>query len=201
MGSGVTRFCQPVTLVHTRRQTLPLISKSEAADALGVSRTAVYKAIKQGRLPVVRSRDGRELIQSETLREDWYAKTMAKIGVGPKPPAGESAFPPERPKRDQQSLTAPEPGDIVPDYNESRARTEYLKAELLELERKEKEGLLVRASEVEAKWVEVITISRTKVLGVASKAKQRIPDLTQDQIAILEDIVREALEELAEGDG
>ena len=55
----------------------------------------------------------------------------------------------------------------------------------------------MRASEVEAKWVEVITISRTKVLGIASKAKQRIPDLTQDQIAILEDIVREALEELA----
>ena len=180
---------------------MPLITKSEAADALGVSRTAVYKAIKQGRLPVVRTSDGKELIKSETLREDWFANTMAKIGVGPKPPAGETAFPPARPKRDR-SLTEPEPGDIVPDYNESRARTEYLKAELLELERKEKEGLLVRASEVQAKWVEVITISRTKVLGVASKAKQRIPDLSQDQIAILEDIVREALEELAEdGDG
>jgi excisionase family DNA binding protein len=180
---------------------LPLISKSEAADALGVSRTAVYKAIKQGRLPVVRTFDGRELIQSDSLREDWFAKTMAKIGVGPKPPAGESAFPAPRPKAVRPSLASPEPEDIVPEYNESRARTEYLKAELLELERKEKEGLLVRAAEVEAKWVEVITISRTKVLGVASKAKQRIPDLTQDQIAILEDIVREALEELAQTDG
>jgi excisionase family DNA binding protein len=176
---------------------LPLISKSEAADALGVSRTAVYKAIKQGRLPVVRSADGRELIQSETLREDWYAKTMAKIGVGPKPPAGETSFAPERPKR-ERSLTELEPGDLVPEYNESRARTEYLKAELLEFERKEKEGLLVRTADVQAKWVEVVTISRTKVMGVVSKAKQRVPDLTQDQIAILEDIVREALEELAE---
>jgi excisionase family DNA binding protein len=193
---------------------LPLITKSEAADALGVSRTAVYKAIKQGRLPVVRSADGRELIKSETLREDWFANTMKKVGVGPKPPAGEKEFPPPRPKRRAQepelppdpprrerSLAGPEPGEIVPDYNESRARNEYLKAELLELERKEKEGLLVRAADVEAKWVEVITISRTKVLGVPSKAKQRIPDLTQDQIAILDDIVREALEELAEGNG
>jgi excisionase family DNA binding protein len=191
---------------------LPLITKSEAADALGVSRTAVYKAIKQGRLPVIRTADGRELIKSETLREDWFANTMAKIGVGPKPPAGEKAFPPPRPKRQPEeqelpvdepkrdrSLAAPEPGDIVPEYNESRARTEYLKAELLELERKEKEGLLVRAADVQAKWVEVITISRTKVLGVPSKAKQRIPDLSQDQIAILEDIIREALEELADG--
>jgi len=57
----------------------------------------------------------------------------------------------------------------------------------------------VRSADVQAKWVEVITISRTKVLGVVSKAKQRIPDLTQDQIAILEDIIREALEELADG--
>lgn len=191
---------------------MPLISKSEAADALGVSRTAVYKAIKQGRLPVIRTADGRELIKSETLREDWFANTMAKIGVGPKPPAGEKAFPPPRPKRQSEeqelpvdepkrdrSLAAPEPGDIVPDYNESRARTEYLKAELLELERKEKEGLLVRTADVQAKWIEVLTISRTKVLGVPSKAKQRIPDLTQDQIAILEDIIREALEELADG--
>jgi excisionase family DNA binding protein len=191
---------------------LPLITKSEAADALGVSRTAVYKAIKQGRLPVIRTADGRELIKSETLREDWFANTMAKIGVGPKPPAGEKAFPSPRPKRQPEeqelpvdepkrdrSLAAPEPGDIVPDYNESRARTEYLKAELLELERKEKEGLLVRTADVQAKWIEVLTISRTKVLGVPSKAKQRIPDLTQDQIAILEDIIREALEELADG--
>jgi hypothetical protein len=173
---------------------------------LGVSRQAVYKAIKTGRVPVVRTADGRELLKSETLREEWEANTQTRVGVGPKPPAGEKEFPPERPKRqpeppEPRRLTEAEPGDIVPDYNESRARTEYLKAELLELERKEKEGLLVRAAEVEAKWVEVITISRTKVLGVPSKAKQRIPDLTQDQIAILEDIVREALEELAEGDG
>ena len=180
---------------------MPLIGKTEAADALGVSRQAVYKAIKTGRLPVVRTRDGRELIDSETLREHWAANTQTKIGVGPKPPAGESAFPPERPKPAQQSLAAPEPGDIVPEYNESRARTEHLKAELLELERKEKEGLLVRSADVQAKWVEVITISRTKVMGVVSKAKQRIPDLTQDQTAILEDIVREALEELAEDNG
>lgn len=179
---------------------MPLITKAEAGRVLGVTRQAVYKAVKEGRLSVVRTRDGQELIDSETLREEWAANTMQKVGVGPKPPMGESVFPPERPKRDR-ALTDPEPGDIVPDYNESRARTEYLKAELLELERKEKEGLLVRASEVQAKWVEVITISRTKVLGIPSKAKQRIPDLTQDQVVVLEDIVREALEELSEEHG
>lgn len=179
---------------------MPLITKAEAGRVLGVTRQAVYKAVKEGRLPVVRTRDGQELIESETLREHWSANTMQKVGVGPKPPLGESAFPPERPKRDRP-LTDPEPGDIVPDYNESRARTEYLKAELLELERKEKEGLLVRSADVQAKWVEIVTISRTKVMGIPSKAKQRIPDLSQDQVVVLEDIVREALEELAEEHG
>lgn len=179
---------------------MPLITKAEAGRALGVTRQAVYKAVKEGRLPVVRTRDGQELINSETLRDEWAANTMQKVGVGPKPPMGERAFPVARPRRDG-SLADPEPGDAVPDYNESRARTEHLKAELLELERKEKEGLLVRVSDVQAKWAEVITISRTKVLGIPSKAKQRIPDLTQDQVVVLEDIVREALEELAEEHG
>ena len=87
--------------------------------------------------------------------------------------------------------------EAIHDYNESRARTEHLKAELLELERKQKEGLLVLASEVEAKWVEIITLARTKILGIPTKAKQRIPDLDTDAIGILDDIVRETLEDLA----
>jgi phage terminase Nu1 subunit (DNA packaging protein) len=87
--------------------------------------------------------------------------------------------------------------ESIPDYDESRARTEHLKAELLELERQQKEGLLVKAEEVEHEWVEVITRARTKLLGIPTKAKQRIPDLDTDAIGVLDDIVREALEDLA----
>ena len=87
--------------------------------------------------------------------------------------------------------------EAIPDYNDSRARTEHLKAELLELERKQKEGLLVLASDVEARWVEIITLARTKILGIPTKAKQRIPDLDTDAIGLLEDIVRETLEDLS----
>jgi phage terminase Nu1 subunit (DNA packaging protein) len=85
----------------------------------------------------------------------------------------------------------------IPEYDESRARTEHLKAELLELERKQKEGLLVKAEEIEAKWVEIVTLARTKILGIPTKAKQRIPDLDTDAITVLDDIVRETLEDLA----
>jgi phage terminase Nu1 subunit (DNA packaging protein) len=87
--------------------------------------------------------------------------------------------------------------DEVPEYNESRARTEFLKAELLDLERKQKEKSLVKADEIESKWVEIITIARTKILGIPTKAKQRIPDLDTDAITLLDDIVRETLEDVA----
>ncbi len=87
--------------------------------------------------------------------------------------------------------------EYIPDYDESRARTEHLKAELLELDRKQKEGLLVPAADVHSKWLEIITLSRTKILGIPSKAKQRIPDLDATAMSALEDLIRETLEDLA----
>jgi phage terminase Nu1 subunit (DNA packaging protein) len=72
-----------------------------------------------------------------------------------------------------------------------------LKAELLELDRKQKEGILVPAADVEAKWLEIVVMARTKIMGIPTKAKQRIPDLDVDAISVLDDIVRETLEDLA----
>lgn len=186
---------------------MALISKADAARALGVTSEAVYAAIRTNRLSVVRTGDGRELVNSATMREEWERNTQKRIGRGPKPPAGTVERTPLRPgeaeARQQASAPPPPPSDlartteIVPDYNESRARTEHLKAELLELERKQKEQILVKSEDVEAKWVEIITLARTKILGIPTKAKQRIPDLDTDAISLLDDIVRETLEDLA----
>lgn len=193
---------------------MALISKADAARALGVTSEAVYAAIRTNRLSVVRTGDGRELVNSATMREEWDRNTQKRIGRGPKPPAGTTERTPKRPgeltpqeRRDQQadqevaasatSANLARTTEDIPDYNESRARTEHLKAELLELERKEKERILVKAEEVEAKWVEIITMARTKILGIPTKAKQRIPDLDTDAISLLDDIVRETLEDLA----
>lgn len=186
---------------------MALISKADAARALGVTSEAVYAAIRTNRLSVVRTGDGRELVNSATMREEWDRNTQKRIGRGPKPPAGTTERTPKRPgeltpqeRRDQQADSGgslADTNEAIPDYNESRARTEHLKAELLELERKEKERILVKAEEVEAKWVEIITMARTKILGIPTKAKQRIPDLDTDAISLLDDIVRETLEDLA----
>lgn len=183
---------------------MALITRAEAARALGVTKEAVYAAVKAGRLSVIRTADGRELVQSETMREEWSRNTQKRIGIGPKPPAGSVERTPLRPieqrlrsQAREERMAATE--DAVPDYDVSRARTEHLKAELLELERKQKESQLVKADEVEAKWVEIITIARTKMLGIPTKAKQRIPDLDTDAITTLDDIVRETLEDISGG--
>ena len=87
--------------------------------------------------------------------------------------------------------------ESIPEYEESKARTEHLKAELLELERQQKEQSLVPVEEVNLKWQSIITITRNKMLGVASKAQQRLPDLDVSAVNCIDDIVREALEELS----
>lgn len=179
---------------------MALVSKAEAARLLGVSWTSVNKAINEKRLSSITTADGRELVNSDTMRDEWKRNTQSRIGVGPKPAPQPKQ--PLRPREERMSRSTPPPrnsttSEAVPDYNESRARTEHLKAELLELERKQKEALLVSAAEVEAKWVEIITLARTKILGIPTKAKQRIPDLDTDAIGLLEDIVRETLEDLS----
>ena len=68
----------------------------------------------------------------------------------------------------------------------------------MELERKQKEDDLVSMDEVRTSWENIIATARTKLLGVPTKAKQRIPDLDTNAMAHLDDIIREALEELAE---
>tara|TARA_S200002703_G_scaffold142975_1_gene135657 strand:- start:779 stop:1333 length:555 start_codon:yes stop_codon:yes gene_type:complete len=180
---------------------MALVTRAEAARALGVTPEAVYAAVKTGRLSVVTGKDGKPLVNAETMREEWARNTQTRIGVGPKAPGDGRAKKPLR-NKEERMKSNDEPrisktSEAIPDYDESRARTEHLKAELLELERQQKEGLLVKAEDVEHEWVEIITRARTKLLGIPTKAKQRIPDLDTDAIGLLDDIVREALEDLA----
>lgn len=96
-------------------------------------------------------------------------------------------------------LPADAPEDL-PDYTISRARSEYEKANLLELQRKTQEGLLLRREDVELAWGSAVNITRTRLLGVPSTAKQRIPHLEVEEVELLTTLIREALDELAAGE-
>ena len=88
----------------------------------------------------------------------------------------------------------------LPAYNDSRARTEFEKANLLELDRKTKEGLLLRREDVDQAWNQAVNLTRTKLLGVPSTVKQRIPHLELEEVELITALIREALEELASGE-
>ena len=161
---------------------MALISRSEAARLKNVTPQAVYKAINQGRVTPVVDNDGKVMLDKDAFEIDWektyHPNQMKKANNYHKP---------------RQKAVISD----IPAYEESRARTEHLKAELLDIERKQKEQQLVDSKQVQAKWLEVISIAKNKVLGIPSKAKQRIPELDVAAMNCLEDIVREALEEIA----
>ena len=90
--------------------------------------------------------------------------------------------------------------DEIPDFNTSRSKREAMMARLAEIDVEEREKVLVSAAEVKTSWAQIISLARTKVLGIPSKAKQRIPDLDTSAMTCLEDIVRESLEDLASSD-
>jgi phage terminase Nu1 subunit (DNA packaging protein) len=170
---------------------MPLITRSEAAKEMGVTVQAVYGAIKEGRLTAMEDSRGKIVINSDTMKDEWTQKSAFKRMRKAQEASQASKQPVRRVRNSKTS-------ESIPEYEESKARTEHLKAELLELERKQKEQDLVPMSEVSMKWENIITTARTKLLGVPSKAKQRIPDLDNNAMNHLEDIIREALEELSE---
>jgi hypothetical protein len=142
-------------------------------------------------------------VDADLLVSEYLAKVGAQQAEAQQPRAKrEPATPrPPRPPRRQpaESAPPPEPADL-PDYNVSRARSEYEKANLLELDRKTKEGHLLRREDVEQAWGGAVNITRTRLLGVASTARQRIPHLETEEVELITTLIREALEELAAGE-
>jgi len=138
------------------------------------------------------------ILQAKPLRVDGdllvseYLARVAPHQAEAHQPAAKREPPPPPPR-------APEPEEL-PAYNDSRARSEYEKANLLELQRKTQEGLLLRREDVELAWGGAVNITRTRLLGVPSTAKQRIPHLEIEEVELLTTLIREALNELAAGE-
>lgn len=188
-----------------------LVSISEAALLLGLkSKQSIYRKIHSGELTTYPGPKGTPYLALEGLEDQWKKVTRQRAD-SPRPGRPPREQGPVRPLDerlrqavviDQAPESVPRSGDEqIPDYNESRARSEFEKANLLELERRQKEGLLVPRKDVELTWAQVITTAKTKLLGVPSRAKQRIPHLTLEEIEIINVLMREALEELSgEGD-
>lgn len=171
----------------------------------GVSKMAVSRAVKVGRLreSVTRDDRGRPQIADPAVADlEWDANTdLSRAPGSVKERAekrGKASAPPATTKAPPRSVSAP--GVEVPaelSLGEESAREKFWKANQAELDYREQCGDLVNATEMAAKLTDVFTRCRTRLLGLPTRAKQQLPHLTVTDIGTIDGIVREALEGLA----
>ncbi len=155
------------------------IAVSTYAKHRGCSPRAVRDAISTGRLTarsVVYIADKPKICDVEAADLEWAENTQST-------------------KRNVDALEVLG----VPLKYVSEARRSHMRAELLALDLAERRGELVDANEVGAAWEKNVQATKTKLLGVGVKLKQRLPHLTTDDVAVVQSLIREVLEGLADG--
>jgi len=163
----------------------PLTSLSAFARRHGVSIPTVRRGVFKGRLTksVIDTPGGYKIVDVELADREWAAS--ANHGT--------------LPAADRERLD----GDEIPEISEDMTLTEASviekrwRGKMVQLEYRKKAGDLIEASEVEAGLAEVFSECRTKLLGVPIRARQRLPHLTKEDMLVIEELQREALEALA----
>jgi hypothetical protein len=155
----------------------------------GVSPEAVSKAVADGRLreSVTRAGGAPKIADPDLADREWDTNTQ--------------------PRADQVALPGTQSNGAA-DYHTSRAireaaaaRRETAQAELAELELAERRGQLVDAEQARADVIAAFSLVKTRLLAVPSRLGQRLPDVAADVVPVVDELIREALEELAGGDG
>ena len=162
------------------------ISFADLAKMKGVSRSAVSQKKRAGILNgAIVNVNGKDVLNKDEALRLWETNMVPHFSKL------------EKVEGDNRNTTNT---DEIPDFNTSRSKREAMMARLAEIDVEEREKVLVSAAAVKTSWAQIISLARTKVLGIPSKAKQRIPDLDTSAMTCLEDIVRESLEDLASSD-
>ncbi len=157
----------------------------------GVSAEAVSRAVEAGRLRESIVRDPRgapKIADPELADRDWAANTRPEPGRTPR-----------RQPNDMAAVQNPPPAE-TPDYQLARARRETALACMAELDLAERRGELIAVKQAREDVIDRLTTVRTLILGVPSRVAQRLPHLAGEVVPVLDDLLREALEELADED-
>ena len=181
-----------------------LLSAAKGAELIraktsrSCTRQNLDKLCKQGKLPRSTASVAPVRVRADLLVEEYLANIDQRQAVRDKPGVKDTTAavkPPPRASR--PPATELPPDDELPSYTISQQRKAYEQANLLELERKQKEGQLLEREDVERAWANTIGRVKSRILATASAAKQRIPHLDPEEVEILKDMLREALFELA----
>jgi phage terminase Nu1 subunit (DNA packaging protein) len=152
-----------------------ICNKSKLADILGVTQTTLTMWQREG-LPFATKR-GRDNAYETSDVIDWLLKR----------------------ERTKLSRAATESGGI--DIDHEKARKERALADKHEMDLSLRRGELLEASDVERVWLSRITAAKTRLMGIPRKCAPAVVMVTApaDAEAIIEQEVRDALEELAKG--
>src|SRR5690349_21092094 len=151
------------------------MSPTEFADHMDVSRQAVYKAIADGRVPVVRGR-----LNVDEAEAAWRANTRASVGD---PDAGGTV------KDD----------DKGPNYHRARATRETVRARREQLELEELLGRKIDADQVRLAQFEHGRRTRDALIAMASQISPKLAASSsrRDVERILVDELRRVLDDLS----
>ncbi len=174
------------------------------AKLRGCNVSSVSRAIAEGKLQgaTIVGADGKLKIRSARVADEAWQRNTRPLPNRP------PEHPPQRP-------ASMRPIDVeggattlasAPDYFLSRAlreaalaRKDAAAAELAEMELAKIQGYMVDAREVRAALGDAVTRAKTHLLGVPSKFRQRCPHIAPVDLRELMVLMREALEELADG--
>lgn len=168
------------------------VTQAEFAALKGVSAQAVGQAIRDGRLDkclVYEKGKSKPRINPVIAAKEWEQNTdHSKRTVGAdlrvKAPTTAEGLDAEGSKG----------GNVL---YQSRVMYEAFRARTAKLEYEKAAAKLVEADQVKNAWVKIVTDAKTKIMSIPSKAKANIPHLTTADVATIERLVREALEDIS----
>lgn len=154
------------------------VTFKEFAARMNMSVSQVTKAHQTGKIRIHMDDNGVRYILFEEAKEDWLRNLDHQYSANRKKAS----------KRDD-----------LPSITDSKKKKDFYSAEKTRIELELLQGSVVRSEDVEKEWAHILKSVRTKVLAVPSKMRQRVPDFTSDQHAMLDLIIRETLEDLSNG--
>ncbi len=172
---------------------------SEYARHRGVTQQAVSYAVQEGRITVtIDPKTGKRFVDSERADEEWtkntdYTRHPDKESQTERRANGAA-------KIEEVPGAGSRTGNI-PTITESKSIKEAFLARTAKLEYEKLAGKSVPLDEANREWLRVGSAVKTKMLGLPSKLKAKLEHLTLEDIATIEDEIREALSDLSNNRG
>ena len=164
-----------------------LITMAELAKLKNVSRMAVSKKVRSGKLDgAVVNHNGKKLVNKEEAFRLWELQA---------PPSKDKSVRTQL-KQEINSL----PADSIPDFAESKAKREFYLAELAKLDVEEKKKQLVSVDEIKKSSFAKARSIREALTNLADRLSHQLAG--EDDATVIHNLLstehREALENLAQ---